>query len=696
MTIEEFNNLIDSVPALSGILEGITTVGQLENALDSYGVEVRRVYDNIEKIKNSSLGEEQKEVALNSMEPDLKDKRNILNVLFQIQNRFNRYLSAYRAIFELQKDRSIGREAYEEKRKELEKELEECIDFIPENMYSELNEKLVDIQDLYKADVPDLDEEETLEPSVMEATYQGLEDRFDSLLGGRDLDEIGLDELDEVERNTRNLQERVESFYKQLAFAHDNHTISDEEYEKLEKESGRYNAVLLSMLDDMVVLRETKEAIKEEVKENIDKCTKNIDKLNAEISKIQEEIREIIINKGSAEARDKKIEEARLKATEIEKYKKELENFQADLEKLDKGGKIVKREPVKIITEERKPEELTPPPLTRGPEAGPKPAPKTAPKPAPKPAPDRKKGETVKPKVAKNYTFDDLIVAGILPKYLKREDLIAICAAYGIKIVDGTTVLTPEQIQILAEDHEIQMAILNQQIYDRNQAIIAKYDALIAKYEAILNDKINEKNFSPEYIRNVKKLIIKCKQERQELIEKNEKIKLMSHEDIMREYDGRAMSKNEKIREKYRDLAAFEEEKKTGSKSKFKKNRIEARMNRLRGKIERLKAKKGLIASKQQQIVNKNAQKYIDRRTKDLEEFYRRQTEMERSVDKINALAEKIELGHKEIEALEADIRAEDELFERIGMRIENGKLKREEGRLKGELREEDFYGRHL
>ena len=523
--------------------------------------------------------------------------------------------------------------------------------------------------------------------------FTAMTKEFDDILGGKVLDEIGLSDLEEITKKYGDLQKKIEQYSKDIEEALKAGTMSEEEVNKLRASIPNLKQKVEDRLKEIEVVKEAKEAIREAINNNILVANNNMKLLAAKKIELQNKVKEDIINGVDAATRDAKIAQITALEEQIAQYMTQVEDLKQDLIAIEKGGVVPKREPIAALD----PASLTP----LAPEAPKKdtpkpPAPEGAPKPtAPLTPPPRRKGAAPGSRVPTKQTIENLIKAGKLPKFLKIEDLLAICKIYNIPAVDKTTVLTPQQIKLLTEDYEIQVALLNQRIYEHNQTKIEQYDKLIAKYEAILKDKINERNFSPEYIKRVEDLLRKCQEERKQFVDRNEKIRLMTREELAHEFKGRAMNVNNNIRERYQELARLEEEKKK-FKSKFRQRRIDAKIQKLLSRIERLKGKKATIATKQQQIVNNNNQKYIDKVTARLTDYMRRQRELEHSVDRMNELGERIDRSREEIDSLTEDIKNERNFFERVGMRIENGRLKREAGRLEDELLDEDYYGRHI
>ena len=110
MTIEEFNKLTNEIPNFAVYMNDIETLSQLEVRVEDLGKEVRRLYDNLNKVNDSSIPEDQKEVFRKSAEPTYNDKKNKLQVLFQIQEHYNKYLRTFRAMMELEKDETLSAE----------------------------------------------------------------------------------------------------------------------------------------------------------------------------------------------------------------------------------------------------------------------------------------------------------------------------------------------------------------------------------------------------------------------------------------------------------------------------------------------------------------------------------------------------------------------------------------------------------
>ncbi len=701
MSIEEFNKLTNGIPDYNLLASNVDSFDKLSVQLESFGKEAQRLYNNIEKIQTSSMSDAQKASLISAIDPEYKVVKDKIQALLQIQQRYTMYLTDLREYLEIDVSKASNKEEAKDRRKKLREKLEETYKFIPANLKKELAAKAKELEASYKKAAPT--EAPKIAPSGprdFKTAYTALEINFNNALGYKTLDEMGIRNLRNTEKKYNELNEKVKELL--ADFKANSKGLTAEEKADLEKKIPELQAKIEQRIQETRMVREAKLAQKVEIKNQISVAKQNIQDIEKEIRDLQHEIQDDFVNGVDRNVIQKKYDLITFKTNEIRHYEELIRQLEEDLKVIEKGGKLETREPILPLEDERK--KGTPAPKVDPPKVDPpkKDAPKpepTKPDPTPKPGTptpeDRKKGDKPVVREDRSKTLDELVAEGKLPKYLKREELVLICAALNINAEAKDALLNPEQIQRLAEDHEIQMAMLNQKIFDRNQTKIAQYDKLISQYESILKDKLNTRNFTPEYIAKVQTLLGKCKEERQNYINKNEKMKLQTHDAILEEYDGRAMGVNDKLREKYQQLDELRKQK-DNYKSKFKQNRLEARIKRVQKRIDRLKGKKATMASKQQQIVNENSQKYIDRVTEKLQRFMERQVRIEQSIDRINDLGNRIDKNLEEIDSLEEDIKNERNFFERVGMRIEDGRLKRQTGRLENELDRENRAGRRM
>lgn len=715
MKIEDFNKLIGEINNYNAFAREIISYSKLEDYIKDYEKERDRFLNNYEQINKSSVPEDQKEIARSQMRPVSKVSNDKLRALEQIKMHYDRYLADYREFLEINRDlaKASNKEAKEERKKELQREMMESLKVIPESLKAELQAKGKELRESITKDAPTRTAvaAAATNPKDYRAQYDDLEKEFDRILDGQIVEDIGLEDLPKYSKKCEKLEEKTKALIE--AYTSSTTPIREDDLKYLNDRVPDFITKVRDRQREILMVQETKRDLRGELAVQINRAHENIKILEDEIAKLQAEITEDRVHKVDTIIIDKKIELIGLKQFEISKYVDDIKKLQDDLIMLEKGGKIVKREPVPDLRADRglgpmppkkgaPTPEMTPPSPGMEPPAPGMPPKKDAPKtPAKKSAPktpkkpsSRKKGDKTPEPVVKEDTIDDLIAKGVLPKYLNREDLLYICEQLGIKVVDKDTVLTKEQIVRLQEDHEIQMALLNQRIYDRNLTKIEEYDKLIARYETILKE-MNAENFSPKYMENVNDLLTKCKAEKKKYTDRNAKLLVKTRADLEKAFSGRAMRFNNNIRAQYEKLDQLQKDKEV-YKSKFKQRRLDSRIKSTLKTIERLKGKKATIASKQQQIVNDNDQKYIDRVTEKLQAYLAKQKRVERSVDKINKISERIGLNKEEMRNLEEDIKNEEHFFERIGMRIEDGRIKRETSRLSNEMGREDFYGRHL
>ena len=290
---------------------------------------------------------------------------------------------------------------------------------------------------------------------------------------------------------------------------------------------------------------------------------------------------------------------------------------------------------------------------------------------------------------------------GVLPSNLSAGQLLMICHQLGIPAANMDFVLNPEQIGRLKADSEIQKAQLNLNVVNKHKKRIEQYDKLIAQYDALLNDKIKEGTFSPEYIAKVQALKERLESERASYQDKIDAIHADSIDELFDfsnnpgnlvsniragAIDERESGMNDKLRDQYRVLDE-QRQMKAEATSKKMKSRMDKKINRTLSRIEKLKTKKSKVAASQVRIVNEHSDRYISRMTERQQRYIDRQATVTRNVEEINRLASRITKANEELLNVQNDLSASTgkrmaDRLDRMALRQESRNLQRETARL--------------
>ena len=557
--------------------------------------------------------------------------------------------------------------------------------------------------------------------------YQRLEVEFDLVLSDRDLSEVGLEELETVSKKYTDIKERkqrlIEDIEKEIR---NNDNIDIEALRQLLNRNEAFTSKIEKGLSDIEVITEEKEAIKEQLEDQIKELEDKIKLTHEQINDIEDKINQLMGNPLNQPQIDRYREIATQLQGTIKNDEDKIRELKDDIKILMKGGKLNIKE-----LSDMKVDEITPivvPEATAVEEKSKEEKPKESPKPEEKPkekgeekpeekreqnapvgphtGPARREGAPAgpTPAVAPELpnTLENLIKKGELPNNFTPEELLDICAALNINVKDMKTIISKEHLDRLKNDHQIQTAMINQRIYERNKKKISEYDKLIAKYETILNDKMNRGSFSDEYIAKVEALHAKLKEEKTKLELKNMSITAFERKEVVKgtshlsdeSLDAKAMNQNEKIRQQYEKLDELRREKAEAS-SKFKQRKQDKRIEKVLKRIEKLKDKKSVIVSKQTQIVNENSDKYIERMTSKIQKQVARQERIEQNVEVINEISSRIEQSNAERQRIAEDRKKETRLFDKIGMAIEDRRLESQLSSLENQRDFQDFVGRH-
>ena len=722
----------------------INTYSDLVNKIRDLRNEQNHLNDLQRQLDESNLDAEQRRREQQSITDHTRNTTRRLNELLAMQNAYNIMLENIRALRNIDVENAPDRQVAEEWVEELSDAIIEARTHLPESLQHEIRDRIQMTKEEFEDIVPE--NEQNVEPvqinqqnttqqvpvnpnPVREAAntnvprrnyaneYQRLEVEFDLVLSDRDLSEVGLEELETVSKKYTDIKERkqrlIEDIEKEIR---NNDNIDIEALRQLLNRNEAFTSKIEKGLSDIEVITEEKEAIKEQLEDQIKELEDKIKFTHEQINDIEGKINQLMGNPLNQPQIDRYRELSTQLQETIKNDEDKIRELKDDIKILMKGGKLNIKElsdmkvdeitplvvPEATVVEEKPKEE--------------KPKEKEEEKPEEKreqnapveshTGPARKEGAPSgpKPAVAPELpnTLENLIKKGELPNNFTPEELLEICAALNINVKDMKTIISKEHLDRLKNDHQIQTAMINQRIYERNKKKISEYDKLIAKYETILNDKMNRGSFSDEYIAKVEALYAKLKEEKTKLELKNMSITAFERKEVVKgtshlsdeSLDAKAMNQNEKIRQQYEKLDELRKEKAEAS-SKFKQRKQDKRIEKVLKRIEKLKDKKSVIVSKQTQIVNENSDKYIERMTSKIKKQVTRQERIEQNVEAINEISARIEQNKAERSRVAEDRKKETKLFDKIGMAIEDRRLESQISSLENQRDFQDFVGRH-
>ncbi len=672
-------------------------------------------------------------------------QKQYLNNLIEMQKAYNTFVNNLQAIQQIDVANASNMEEAQNRLETLQNEIIEARKILPESLQREIRENAVANQVDLNNGASRESTAETQNNVDYRSEYERLTNEFNQILGDRDLDEIGLNDFDEIERKYNEVSAKRNDLFDAVNGLKDQ--VSEEELNDLLGIDSGLKEKIDREINEFNIIKETKQAFKEDKEKEIESLKEKMEATKEQQADIENKIKELLGNGLFDSIVDKYREIATKLQESLTEDEKKLEKLNDELGIILNGGKIemttsvddiIKQTQEEVEERDREIEaqnQAQSEAQTQQSQPQPKPqtqaqsqqqsnsqsqsqsqtqhnpqaqgqsqqqTPPIAPTGNTQGAANQNRTQTVTPPQPKlPNTLDNLVKSGKLPKNLSRAELVRICGELNIEISNRDTVLSDEQIERLTNDHEIQVALLNQRIADRNKRKISEYDKLITKYESIIQDKMEGKEFSDEYVAKVETLLERSKEERQIYVDRNERITAYDHSEVLggiseiRDYglDDKATGINDKLRAQYEKLDSLREERKE-SRSKFKQKIGDSRIKKTLAKIEKLKGKKAVISDKQTQIVNKNASKYISKMSKKIKKHLTRQGRVEMSVDKINDLSQRIERNSQERQGIAFDRQAETRLLDRIGMAFEDKVLGAQTATLEGQRKMEEFVGR--
>lgn len=722
----------------------INTYSDLVNEIRNLRNEQNHLNDLQRQLDESNLDAEQRRREQQSITDHTRNTTRRLNELLAMQNAYNIMLENIRALRNIDVENAPDRQVAEEWVEELSDAIIEARTHLPESLQQEIRDRIQMTKEEFEDIVPE--NEQNVEPvqinqqnttqqvpvnptPVREAAntnvprrnyaneYQRLEVEFDLVLSDRDLSEVGLEELETVSKKYTDIKERKQRLIEDIEKEIRNNDNTDiEALRQLLNRNEAFTSKIEKGLSDIEVITEEKEAIKEQLEDQIKELEDKIKFTHEQINDIEGKINQLMGNPLNQPQIDRYRELSTQLQETIKNDEDKIRELKDDIKILMKGGKLNIKElsdmkvdeitplviPEATVVEEKpkeekpkekeeeKPEEKREQNAPVGPHTGPARGEGAPAGPTPAVAPELPN------------TLENLIKKGELPNNFTPEELLDICAALNINVKDMKTIISKEHLDRLKNDHQIQTAMINQRIYERNKKKISEYDKLIAKYETILNDKMNRGSFSDEYIAKVEALHAKLKEEKTKLELKNMSITAFERKEVVKgtshlsdeSLDAKAMNQNEKIRQQYEKLDELRREKAEAS-SKFKQRKQDKRIEKVLKRIEKLKDKKSVIVSKQTQIVNENSDKYIERMTSKIQKQVARQERIEQNVEVINEISSRIEQSNAERSRIAEDRKKETRLFDKIGMAIEDRRLESQLSSLENQRDFQDFVGRH-
>ncbi len=658
----------------------IESYSDLEREIQRYQSEIEHLNDVQRQLNESNLNFDERNREQQSITNHMNNTNQVLNNFLEMQRAYNTFVNNLQAIKQIDIENASNKEEAQNRLETLQNEIIEVRKILPESLQREIRENAVANKENLNNNINYINE------------YENLINEYNQIIDDKDLDEIGLNDYDEIEKKYNEVSAKRDKLFEALNALEGQ--VSEEELNDLLGIDSGLKEKIDRDIDEFKAIKETKKVFKEEKEIEIQNIKDKIKFTKEQQSEVENTINQLL-GKNFDNSIIEKYRDIVTKLQEsISKDEKKLEELNSELGIILNGGKIEMTSSVDDVIKQTKIEEKK------------------------DEIEEQNKGQVklnnqiqtesqtqtpgqtqVQPKVPN--TLDNLVKNGKLPKNLSKEELYNICAKLNIQITDASTELSNEQIERLSDDHEIQVALLNQRIVERNQRKISEYDKLIAKYESILQDKMQGKEFSDEYVSKVVNLLEKTKNERQVYIDRNEKITAFDNSEVMGGIselrngilDARASGINDELRSYYEKLDSLRK-KREKSRSKFKQKVDDERIKKTLARIKKLKEKKSVLSDKQTQIVNKNAEKYISNMTKKIKKHLTRQGKVEISVDKINDLNERIERNNQERQNIAHDLQTETSLLNKIEMSVENKILQAQATSLQGQKNVEDIVGR--
>ncbi len=700
-------------------------IDRLKNNLEK-SLEYKKVAEN-----SSSLHFDDKAKSLNRLEGEINSLENQIKSLEEIQKAYNEYIDNLKEIQDLYN--SIEKvENLEEKLNSLRDKVSKAKSLLPESLLKEAMQKIQEYIKTRNNNVvkPKIEFHENEFQVSFKEEIDKLVSQMNNILKDKSVEELRYGDLINSKNDLLRLIPVKEELFSRIKASQK--LIDKATYEELMSQNVLITKKIDESMKSIDANKRERDAIKKLINKELKDDKKKISILDKKRNEFEDKVNNPEKYKLSQEEVDKLIFALKVISDDRNMLIGRVRELNVNLNRVNDGIAIKKEFKDSLLVEPKTKSDFKAFELSN-----PKPKPKAKPEPSKtqngnsssssstKSAPDnkapvkgseekRKTGEKEIPKAVNPNSIEDLIKNGKLPRFLDFDNLKKIFYALNIPVKDKNTVLNPEQIDRLQNDHEIQVLLLCEKVYDRNEKKVSEYDLLISKYESILKDKMKNhdhiKNFSPAYIQKVQNLLGKLKYERAMYIERNQRLKAnLKIGNLDLEYSGKnvlaniddknnamlldtvASVKNDKLRSKYQKLDGLREKK---YKSKFRNKIHEKRIQKVLKRIEELKSKKAAIASKQTQIINSNTDLYIKKVTERLQKYSNRQNSIERSVDKINDIGERIEMNHQERKDLLDDYRKEPNFLDKMSIAFEDGRLERETDRLETQRDIENLIGR--
>lgn len=671
-------------------------LGQIEE----YNSTISHLTDLKNELDASDLTDEEKRNQQTELDNNLETARKRLAELLSYQENFNKMYNNIMEMRGIDVNNAQDPEVAQRRLDELRTETAGIRNFLPSNLQEEVRERVMgNISNSQSTQTPP-GQEQTSTPNTPNTVntdeFQRIESEFNGVLGNKSIDELSISEIQELQEKYSSIKERLENLKGSA-----NPSTSIESINSLEEKID-------SGLNEAQIIIEERNAVIQRIDEEIKSTEEQIRLAREQVVGFEDQINQLEGNplnqnriaslRESATTIQSQITESENKITKLNASKIKITNGEiVDLNKVNPKTTISTGS-APAPESSTGPLRPAPAPSPTGPYSASGPTTPTGPAPAPRrPGPVRPVPAAPTPAVVLPNTLENLVKKGVLPKNLSNSKLLDICQALHISVTDMTTELNAEQIGRLKNDHQIQTALTNQSLTDKNKAMIAKYDALIAQYETILKDKMSN-GFSPETIASVEEKLNSAKSERDKLHSQNKEISAFDRSTLMSgiaglrddSLDARALDKNDELRKKYKKLDEQMEKKKELKSELFKKIQ-DHRIKRTLNKIEELKEKKGNIARKQIQVVNEESDKYFDRTGKKLRKQIERQKRTSQSIDKMNEMRKQIRSNNVERGNIDSDLELGNNSFaDRARLNLEDMRLGFQNNRLENQINRED------